>query len=81
VMVPQFESFSFDSNGLFRFKNHIYVPPNDELRMLILSESHRVVYMAHSGVMTMRVDLKHLFLWKGMKEDIVHYVARCLECQ
>jgi hypothetical protein len=28
----------------------------------------------------MRADLKPLFLWKGMKADIVSYVARCLEC-
>jgi hypothetical protein len=39
------------------------------------------VYMAHPGVMKMRVDLKPLFFWKGMKEYIVKYVAQCLECQ
>jgi hypothetical protein len=49
--------------------------------MLILSEAHREVYMAHLRVMKMRVDLKPLFLWKGMKAYIVNYVARCLECQ
>jgi hypothetical protein len=54
MMVPRFEGFSFDSDGLLRFKNWIYVPPNDELRMLILSEAHRAVYMAHPGVTKMR---------------------------
>jgi hypothetical protein len=49
--------------------------------MLILSEAHRAVYMAHPGVTKMRVDLKPLFFWKGMKADIVNFVARCLECQ
>jgi hypothetical protein len=49
--------------------------------MLILSEAHRVVYMAHLVVTKMRENLKPLFLWKGMKADIVNYVARCLECQ
>jgi hypothetical protein len=43
--------------------------------MLILREVHRVVYMAHSGVTKMREDLKPLFFWKGMKADIVNYVA------
>jgi hypothetical protein len=81
MMVPQFEGFSFDSDGLLRFKNHIYVSQNDELRMLILSEAHREVYMAHPGVTKMRADLKPLFFWKGMKTNIVNYVARCLECQ
>jgi hypothetical protein len=49
--------------------------------MLILREAHRVVYMAHSGVTKIREDLKPLFFYKGMKADIVNYVARCLECQ
>jgi hypothetical protein len=79
-MVPRYEGFSFDSDGLLRFTIQIYVPPNDELRMLILSQAHREIYMAHPGVTKMRADLKPLFFWKGMKVDIVSYVARCLEC-
>jgi hypothetical protein len=81
MMVPRFEGFSFDDDGLLRFRGRIYVPPNDELRMLILREAHRAVYMAHPGVTKMRADLKPLFFWKGMKADIVNFVARCLECQ
>jgi hypothetical protein len=81
MIVPRYEGFSFDSEGLLRFISRIYVPPNDELRMLILSEAHRAVYMAHPGVTKMRADLKPLFFWKGMKDDIVNYVAICLECQ
>jgi hypothetical protein len=50
MMVPIFEGFTLDDNGLLRFKNRIYVPPNDELRRLILNEAHRAVYMAHPGV-------------------------------
>jgi hypothetical protein len=61
MMVPRFEGFSFDSDGLLRFKNWIYVLLNDELRMLILRKAHRVVYMAHPGVTKMRADLKPLF--------------------
>jgi hypothetical protein len=79
-MVPRFEGFLFDSDGLLRFKNRIYVPLNDELRMLILSEVHRAVYMAHPGVTKIRANLKPLFFLKGLKADIVNYVARFLEC-
>ena len=61
MMVLIFEGFTFDDNGLLRFKNRIYVASNDELRSLILSEAHRAVYMAHFGVTKMRVDLKTLF--------------------
>jgi hypothetical protein len=81
MMVPKFEGFTMDNDELLRFKIRIYVPPNDELRSLILNEAHRVVYMAHPRVMKMREDLKPLFFWKGMKTDIVNYMARCLECQ
>jgi hypothetical protein len=81
IMVPRFEGFMFDDDGLLRFKNQIYVPPNYKLRILILNEAHREVYMAHLGVTKMRENLKPLFFWKGMKADIVNYVARCLECQ
>jgi hypothetical protein len=77
-MVPKFEGFYMDNEGLMKFNNWIYVPPNDELRNLILKEDHKEVYMAHPGVTKMRVDLKPLFYWKGMKEDIVKYVSRCL---
>jgi hypothetical protein len=61
MMVPRYEGFTFDSDGLLRFRGRIYVPPNDELRMLILSEAHRAVYMAQPGVTKMREDLKPLF--------------------
>ena len=61
MMVPRFEGYYFDRDGLLRFRGQIYVPTNDELRMLILSEAHRVVYMAHPGVTKMREYLKPLF--------------------
>jgi hypothetical protein len=80
MMVPKFEGVTMDNDGLLRFNNQIYVPPNDELRSLILNEAHRAVYMAHPGVTKMRANLKPLFLWKGMKAYVVNYVARCLEC-
>jgi hypothetical protein len=61
MMVPRIEGFMFSNDRLLRFKNRIYVPPNDELRSFIINEAHREVYMAHSGVTKMRADLKPLF--------------------
>ena len=49
-----------DNDELMRYNNMIYIPPNDELRSLILNEGHRAVYMAHPGVKKMREDLKPL---------------------
>jgi hypothetical protein len=81
MMVPKFEGFTMDNDRLLRFEGQIYIPPKNELRSLILNEAHRAVYMDHPGVMKMRANLKPLFLWKGMKANIVNYMARCLECQ
>jgi hypothetical protein len=64
MMVPKFEGFTMDNDGLLRFKSRIYVPPNDKLRSFILNEAHSAVYMAHSGVTKMRVDFKLLFFLK-----------------
>jgi hypothetical protein len=80
-MLLIFEGFMLDDDELLRFKNQICVPPKDDLRIFILNKAHRAVYMAHLGFTKMRADLKPLFFWKGMKEDIVNYMARCLECQ
>jgi hypothetical protein len=62
MMVPIFEGFMFDDNRLLRFKNWIYIRPNDELRSLILSEDHRAVYMAHPRVTKIQANLKSLSL-------------------
>ena len=61
MMVPKLKGFIVDNDRLLRFKSQIYIPPNDALMNLILNKAHRVVYMAHSGVMKMREDLKPLF--------------------
>jgi transposase InsO family protein len=81
MMIPIYVGYSLDSDGLLRYNGRIYVPPNDELRNLILNKAHRVVYMVHPGVTKMKADLKPLLFWKGIKNDIVNYVARCLEFQ
>jgi hypothetical protein len=81
MTVTRLEGFTFDDDGLLRFKNWIYIPLRDELRSLILNEARRSLYMDHPGVMNMKADLKPLFFLKGMKEEIVNCVAKCLECQ
>jgi hypothetical protein len=81
IIIPRFEGFTLDDDGLLTFNNQIYVAPKDEFRSLILNKAHRELYMAHPGVTKMRADLKPLFFWKGMKANIVNHVAICLQCQ
>jgi hypothetical protein len=58
----------------------MYIPEGEDIRSIILKEAHRALYCAHSGVKKMYVDMKKLFFWVGMKHDVVHFVAKCLEC-
>jgi hypothetical protein len=81
MMVPKYEGYSLDNDGLLIFNGRIYVSPNNELRSLILSELHQAIYMAHTRVTKMKAYIKLLFFSKGMKEDIVSYMATFLECQ
>jgi hypothetical protein len=59
----------------------MYIPEGGDIRSIILKESHRALYCAHPGVKKMYADMKKLFFWVGMKRDVVHFVAKCLECQ
>jgi hypothetical protein len=61
MMVPKFEGYTLDNDKLMRYNNRISIPPNGELRILILNEAHGAVYMAHPGVTKMRAYLKNLF--------------------
>jgi hypothetical protein len=81
MLVPKFEGFTVDNDELIRCNNQIYIPPNEELRILILNKAHSEVYMAHPRVTKMRAYLKPLFFCKGIKAGIVNYVAKCLEFQ
>jgi hypothetical protein len=59
----------------------MYIPENGDIRSIILKEAHRALYCVHPGVKKMYTDMRKLFFWVGMKRDVVHFVAKCLECQ
>ena len=40
MVIPRYEGYSFKSDGLLKYNGRIYVPPNEELRNLILNEAH-----------------------------------------
>lgn len=59
----------------------MYIPRVPEIRRIILEEFHTAPYSGHPGVTKMMADIKPLYFRKGMKREIMDYVARCLECQ
>jgi hypothetical protein len=73
--------FKVDDQGVLRFRDRICIPDNDEMRKMILEESHRSSLSVHPGATKMHYDLKKLFWSSGLKCDVAQFVYACLTCQ
>jgi hypothetical protein len=69
--------FSVDDQGVVKFKNRLVVPSSDELRRKILDEAHNSKLSIHHGSNKMHHDLRHLYWWPNIKQDIAKYIAKC----
>lgn len=58
-------------------KGRICVPRVDDLIQIFLIDSHGLRYSIHPAVTKMSRDLKQIYLWLGMKKNIVDFVAKC----
>ena len=72
--------FSIDEQGVVRYKDRLVVPSNEELRRKILNEAHHSKLSIHPGSNKMYHDLRHLYWWSNMKQDITKYIAECDTC-
>nr|GFB16785.1 putative reverse transcriptase domain-containing protein [Tanacetum cinerariifolium] len=68
------------ANGTLCLNNRSWVLCFGDLRTLIMYESHKSKYLIHPGSDKMYQDLKQLYWWPNMKENIVTYVSKCLNC-
>jgi transposase InsO family protein len=67
-------------DGLLLYKNRIYVPPNNDLRLHVTLESHDQPLAGHFG-MSRTIDLvSRTYYWPGMNNYIRHYVITCDIC-
>jgi hypothetical protein len=72
--------FCIDEQGVLRFKNRLVVPSSEELRRKILEEAHNSKLSIHPGSNKMYHDLRHLYWWPNMKQDITKHIAECDTC-
>ncbi|GKD01026.1 putative reverse transcriptase domain-containing protein [Tanacetum coccineum] len=56
-------------------KNRSWIPLYNDLRALIMHESHKSKYSIHLGSDKMYQDLKKLYWWPNMKAEIATYVS------
>nr|GEZ70082.1 putative reverse transcriptase domain-containing protein [Tanacetum cinerariifolium] len=52
----------------------------DDLRSVIMHESHKSKYSIHPGSEKMYQYMKKLYWWPNMKANIATYVSKCLTC-
>jgi hypothetical protein len=80
-MPQKVENYKLETDGTLLYKNKIYVPNVQDLKLMILNEMHNVPYAGHPGYQKTVAAVKSHYFWPGMKKEIVEYIARCMECQ
>jgi hypothetical protein len=80
-MPQKVDIYKLETNGIFMYKNKIYVPNFQDLKLAILHEMHNVTYARYPGYQKTMAAVKSHYFWPGMKKYIVEYITRWMECQ
>jgi hypothetical protein len=80
-MPQKVENYKLETSGTLLYKNKIYVPNVQDLKLMILNEMHNVPYAGYPGYQKTVATVKSHYFWSSMKKEIVEYIARCMECQ
>ncbi|XP_070040913.1 uncharacterized protein [Nicotiana tomentosiformis] len=72
---------SIGDDGVLRMQGQTCVPNVDGLHEFILVEAHCLRYSIHLVTTKIYQNLRQHYWWRRMKNDIVEFVSRCLNCQ
>ncbi|XP_070019804.1 uncharacterized protein [Nicotiana sylvestris] len=68
-------------DGTLRYQGRLCVLDIDSLQEMIMVEAHTSRYSVHPGSTKMYHDLKDVYWWNNMKNDVADFMAKCLNCQ
>nr|GFA20062.1 putative reverse transcriptase domain-containing protein [Tanacetum cinerariifolium] len=68
------------ADGTLCLNGKIWLPCYGDLRSVVMHESYKSKYSIHPGSEKMYQDVKKLYWWPNMKDDIATYVSKCLMC-
>ncbi|GKC84327.1 putative reverse transcriptase domain-containing protein [Tanacetum coccineum] len=77
--IPK-EKLEPHADGTLCLNSRSWLPCYDDLRTVIMHESHKSRYSIDPGSDKMYQDMKKLYWWPNMKADIATYVSKCLTC-
>ena len=75
------KEFKTYTNEVIYFKDWICFPNFEFLKRQIISKAHETPYSVHHRVSKMYRDLKEIYMWPKMKNEIADFVSKCLICQ
>ena len=61
------ENFSITQDGVLTMRGKVCVPNVEDLRKLIMEETHCLAYVMHPGSTKMYWTIKENFWWSGIK--------------
>ena len=71
------ESFALEDDIILMYQDMLCALDVDDLRSRTIVETHGSRYSIHPSSTKMYHDLKHVYWWDGMMNDIVDFVEKC----
>ena len=73
--------FRVEDDVLVFGESNVYIPDDEHLRTLLLSEAHDTIFGGHFGIEKTLEKLKRYWFWPGMTKNVEEYVKTCSICQ
>jgi len=70
-----------EEEGRRQYRENLYLPKDDKLRLCIIQEHHDTVLAGHPGQAKTFDLLDRKYYWKEMRNDVDQYVRNCHSCQ
>ena len=67
--------------GVIKHQGRIWIGANQALRTKLISAFHASAVGGHSGIQATYQRVRKLFVWTGLKQDIIDFVHQCAVCQ
>ncbi|XP_070055051.1 uncharacterized protein [Nicotiana tomentosiformis] len=73
--------FEITRDGVLIYRRRLCVPNIAGLRRQVMGETNYSRYSIHPGATKIYHDIREIYWWDGMKNDIVEFIAQCPNCQ